>query len=69
MLVADENNERVTKIIEGGKLIFTLDTVMILYVCVSIDTYPISDNESTLDSISLIDTNIVKLPQEELNRK
>jgi hypothetical protein len=31
------------------------------------ETYPISDNESTTDSIDIIDTNIVKLPQGEFN--
>jgi hypothetical protein len=39
-----------------------------------VDTYPISDNESTTDSVYIIDTNTVKLQhddeeQGELNRK
>jgi hypothetical protein len=51
-------------------MIFTLSTSTIsFYVYIYIETYPISDNESTTDSIDIIDTNIVKLPQGEFNCK
>jgi hypothetical protein len=50
-------------------MIFTLYTPTIYVLYIYIDTYPISDNESTSDSVYLIDTNTVKLQQGELNRK
>jgi hypothetical protein len=49
-------------------MIFTLSTSTISFY-VYIETYPISDNESTTDSIDIIDTNIVKLSQGEFNCK
>jgi hypothetical protein len=50
-------------------MILTLYTPTIyFFLFLYIDTYSISDNESTTNSVDLIDTNTVKL-EGELNRK
>ncbi len=72
-MLDDENGAIIpsmTRVTEGGKFIFNLEFLhfhpFILFFVQ--DTYPISDNDSTGDSISLIQPNILKNEdQDELN--